>query len=129
MGGEKCSAVCSGFDLGGALDGDAEGVGLDLEEGVAACEAAGGAEELDAGAVAAHGVDDFADAVGDAFEDGAGEVFAGGCEGEAGEGCAGVGVPVGRAEAGEGGGEGRAGGVGDAGGELAELGGVLGEAE
>ncbi len=82
------------------------------------------AELLDVGGgIFLHEVKDVGDLKGDAVESGAGEMGGGGAAGDAGDRAAGVLVPVRRAEAGEGGDDVDAAAVGDAGGELFDLGG------
>ena len=104
--GEEGGAPGGGFEYGGAFDWGIEDVGEELAEPVVGGHAAVDAQGAGAGAgVGFDGGDEVQGLVGDGFQGCADEVSGGAVEGEAGDEAAGGGVPVGGAEADEGGDE------------------------
>ncbi len=128
--GKVGGAEGGGFEHRGSNNGNAEEVGLELQH-----EVVGGGSAVDPelgdriAGFRLHGVKDVADLEGDAFEGGAGDVARCGSAMDADDEAAGVGVPVGRAEAGKGGNEDDATGVRDRCGEGFDVAGVPDEAE
>jgi hypothetical protein len=128
--GEVSGSEGGGFEHGGPCDGKAEEVGLELEQQVI-----GGGTAIDAelgdgvSGFRLHGFDYVADLESDAFECGAGDMAGGGAAMESDNEAAGVWVPVGCAEAGEGRDEDDAAGVGNGCGEVFDIAGVPYEAE
>lgn len=128
--GEVGGAEGGCFDDPGPGDGESEQVGLELHEQVVCGGSAVHAQLRGVGAgVGGHGVEHVGDLEGDALQGGACDVRGGGAAGDAGDDAAGVGVPVGRAEPGEGGHEADAAGVGHGGGEGLDFGGAAHDAE
>ena len=104
--GEVGGAQCRRLEHAGAHDGESADVGLELHEEVVGHGAAVGSELAGPDVeVVLHGREDVAHLIGDAFEGGPGEVGGRRASGEPDDGSAGVLVPMGRAEAGEGGDE------------------------